>query len=195
MHLVFKINNPFIAVIGDLLTRDECDKIIQMASGRLQVSTTVNMENGENEVHRGRVCAGMHFNKGENDFILDIEKRLSEVTGFRREQFENLQVVKYGAGEFYRPHFDFFDPDHGGTENLLKRGGQRIATIVVYLQAPNEGGETFFSAMNLTIFPIVGCGLYFKYPLLEKTTLHGGNEVVKGEKWILTSWIRENKFI
>lgn len=43
------------------------------------------------------------------------------------------------ASEEYRPHFDYFH-DTFNTQN----GGQRIATMLMYLSDVEEGGETVF---------------------------------------------------
>jgi prolyl 4-hydroxylase len=195
MHLVFKFKDPYISVIGGLFTEDECELLMAMARTRLQTGLTVDMNTGDNIVHSARVCDAMFFKKGEDSFIIDLEGRLAVIAGVDRGQLENLQVLKYDVGGLYSPHFDFFDPEQPGAETLMKRGGQRISTIVVYLKVPILGGSTVFPELHLEIFPVVGSGLYFKYPFLEKSTLHGGDPVIEGEKWILTAWIRERTFI
>lgn len=44
------------------------------------------------------------------------------------EQGEGLQVLQYKVGEKYEPHYDYFH-DIFNTKN----GGQRIATVLMYL--------------------------------------------------------------
>ena len=44
------------------------------------------------------------------------------------ENGEGLQVLHYGVGEKYEPHYDYF-LDEFNTKN----GGQRVATVLMYL--------------------------------------------------------------
>jgi hypothetical protein len=44
------------------------------------------------------------------------------------EHGEGLQVLHYEAGQKYEPHFDYFHDDFN-----TKNGGQRIATLLMYL--------------------------------------------------------------
>ncbi|MFX7866488.1 hypothetical protein ABTK37_21040, partial [Acinetobacter baumannii] len=44
---------------------------------------------------------------------------------------EGLQVLRYRPGAEYQPHYDYFDPAHVSTPGILKRGGQRVGTLVI----------------------------------------------------------------
>lgn len=48
-------------------------------------------------------------------------------------------MLKYKEGQEYQAHFDYFF-HAGGVEN----GGNRMATVLLYLNTPEEGGETVF---------------------------------------------------
>ena len=104
------------------------------------------------------------------------------------------QWVKEGAE--YKPHFDYFDPVEPGTPSILKRGGQRVATIVMYLAEPEKGGGTTFPDVSLVVAPKRGNAVFFSYdrPHPVTRTLHGGAPVLAGEKWIATKWLREGRF-
>ena len=52
------------------------------------------------------------------------------------ENGEGLQILRYRPGAEYKPHYDYFDPAEPGTPAILKRGGQRLASIVCYLNTP-----------------------------------------------------------
>lgn len=50
-----------------------------------------------------------------------------------------LQILHYQFGERYEPHWDYFvDPVNA------VNGGQRLATMLIYLSDVEEGGETVF---------------------------------------------------
>lgn len=44
------------------------------------------------------------------------------------EHGEGLQVLHYEVGQKYEPHFDYFMDEYN-----TKNGGQRIATLLMYL--------------------------------------------------------------
>ena len=77
-----------------------------------------------------------------------------------------------------------------------QRGGQRVATLVMYLGEPEKGGGTTFPDVHLEVFPKRGHGVFFSYerPHPSTRTLHGGAPVLAGEKWIATKWLREHRF-
>ena len=66
-------------------------------------------------------------------------------------------------GAQYRPHYDYFDPGEPGTPTILRRGGQRVATLVMYLQEPEQGGATTFPDVGLEVAPKRGTGVFFSY--------------------------------
>jgi prolyl 4-hydroxylase len=81
----------------------------------------------------------------------------------------------------------------------LQQKGQRLATFITYLSEVEEGGETIFPKIDLKVKPHKGDGLLF-YNLhsdgtVDELALHGGLPVIKGEKWIVTKWIREKKWV
>ena len=113
------------------------------------------------------------------------------------ENGEGLQVLRYGPGAEYKPHYDYFDPAQPGTPSILKRGGQRVASLVCYLNTPERGGATVFPDVQLEVAPVKGNAVFFSYDRAHASTrsLHGGAPVVEGEKWVATKWVREGRFI
>jgi prolyl 4-hydroxylase len=112
------------------------------------------------------------------------------------ENGEGLQILHYRPGAEYKPHYDYFDPKEPGTPAILKRGGQRVGTVVVYLSEPAKGGGTTFPDVGLVVAPKRGNAVFFSYdsPDPSSKTLHGGAPVVAGDKWIATKWLREREF-
>jgi prolyl 4-hydroxylase len=78
----------------------------------------------------------------------------------------------------------------------LRRGGQRVATVVMYLAEPERGGGTTFPDVHLEVAPKRGNAVFFSYdrPHPATRTLHGGAPVLAGEKWIATKWLRQQRF-
>ncbi len=109
---------------------------------------------------------------------------------------EGLQVLRYLPGAEYRPHHDYFDPAKSGTAAILERGGQRVGSLVMYLNTPEKGGGTIFPDVALEVAPIQGNAVFFSYdrPHPVTRTLHGGAPVIAGEKWVATKWLRQGRF-
>jgi prolyl 4-hydroxylase len=112
------------------------------------------------------------------------------------ENGEGLQVLRYRPGAEYKPHYDYFDPAQPGTPSILKRGGQRVASLVMYLNTPTRGGATTFPDVNFEVGPVKGNAVFFSYdrPHPMTRSLHGGAPVLEGEKWVATKWLREGRF-
>ena len=87
-------------------------------------------------------------------------------------------------------------PDEPGTPKILKRGGQRVASLVCYLNTPEAGGATVFPDAGLDVVPVRGNAVFFSYdrPHPATRSLHGGAPVTEGEKWVATKWLREGRF-
>jgi prolyl 4-hydroxylase len=196
VEVVASMFNPRVVVFSGLLSDDECDEIIALARARLARSETVQIETGSSEVNEARTSQGMFFERGEHPVCARLEARIAALIDWPIENGEGIQVLHYGPGAEYRPHYDYFDPDQAGTPAILKRGGQRVATVVCYLNTPAQGGATSFPDVQLEVAPVKGNAVFFSYdrPHPVTRTLHGGSPVVEGEKWVATKWLREGRF-
>ena len=196
VQVVMTMQNPRVVVFGNMLTAEECDELIQLAGKRLARSETVVTSTGASEVNVARTSDGMFFERGENPLCARIEQRIATLLNWPLKNGEGLQILRYRPGAEYRPHYDYFDPAHSGTPTILKRGGQRVGTMVIYLNTPTKGGATTFPDVNLEVAPVKGNAVFFSYdrahPLTR--TLHGGAPVIEGEKWVATKWMREGEF-
>ncbi|WBY00852.1 2OG-Fe(II) oxygenase [Ramlibacter tataouinensis] len=196
VHVLQNMYNPRVVVFGSLLSDEECDALIALAQPRMARSLTVATKTGGEEVNDDRTSSGMFFQRGENELVSRIEARIARLLNWPEENGEGLQVLHYRPGAEYKPHYDYFDPAEPGTPTILKRGGQRVGTLVIYLAEPEKGGGTTFPDVHLEVFPKRGHGVFFSYerPHPSTRTLHGGAPVLAGEKWIATKWLRERRF-
>ena len=196
VHILQNMYNPRVVVFGNLLSDEECDELIALAKPRLARSLTVATKTGGEEVNDDRTSSGMFFQRGEHEVVRRLEARIARLVNWPEENGEGLQVLHYRPGAEYKPHYDYFDPKEPGTPTILKRGGQRVATLVMYLGEPEKGGGTTFPDVHLEVFPKRGHGVFFSYdrPHPSTRTLHGGAPVLAGEKWIATKWLRERRF-
>lgn len=190
------MRHPRVIVFGDLVSDEECEALIAAARLRLARSLTVETQTGGEALNVDRTSDGMFFERGENPIVARLEQRLATLLQWPLEFGEGLQILRYSPGAQYRPHYDYFDPGEPGTPTILRRGGQRVATLVMYLQEPEQGGGTTFPDVGLEVAPKRGTGVFFSYdrPDPATRTLHGGAPVLVGEKWVATKWLREREF-
>jgi prolyl 4-hydroxylase len=190
------MTHPRVVVFGDLLSAEECAELIALARKRLSRSETVATRTGESEVNAARTSDGMFFQPAEFPVCARLETRLAALLDWPLENGEGLQILRYRPGAEYKPHYDYFDPAEPGTPAILKRGGQRLASIVCYLNTPEAGGATVFPEAGIEVAPVRGNAVFFSYdrPHPSTRTLHGGAPVTAGEKWVATKWMREGRF-
>jgi len=190
------MRNPRVIVFSGLLSEAECDELVELARKRLSRSETVQTDTGSSEVNEARTSEGMFFERGENPVCARLEARIATLLKWPVENGEGLQILRYRPGAEYKPHYDYFDPAQPGTPTILKRGGQRVASLVCYLNTPTRGGATTFPDVQLEVAPVKGNAVFFSYDRAHPATrsLHGGAPVVEGEKWVATKWLREGRF-
>ncbi|MBY0468918.1 MAG: 2OG-Fe(II) oxygenase [Burkholderiaceae bacterium] len=196
VHVLASLLNPRIVVFGEFLSDAECDGLMALAAARLARSETVEANTGGSEINDARTSEGMFFEREENALCTRIERRIATLLAWPLENGEGLQVLRYRANTEYRPHYDYFDPLHPGTAAVLARGGQRVASLVMYLNTPPRGGATVFPDAHFSVLPVKGNAVFFSYdrPHPMTRTLHGGAPVLEGEKWVATKWLRERRF-
>jgi prolyl 4-hydroxylase len=196
VRVLLSMRNPRVVVFGDFLSHEECDELRAQADKRLARSETVQTDTGASEVNSARTSEGMFFERGENALCQRIEARIAALVNWPVERGEGIQVLRYRPGAEYKPHYDYFDPAQPGTPTILKRGGQRVGTVVMYLNDPKVGGGTTFPDVALEVAPAKGNAVFFSYDRAHPSskTLHGGAPVVEGEKWVATKWMREGVF-
>ena len=185
-------------IIDSFLSKNECEDLIDMATDRLQSSTTVNPVSGAYQIDDFRKSDQMFFRIHENPLIANIEKRIAVHTNTPLENGEGLQVVRYQPGGYFKPHWDDFDDKFEGNRTQLQRGGQRIVTFLMYLNDVEEGGETYFHKLDLSVTPKAGRAIVWwnlkEDGTRDESTYHEGKPLISEKKYIATKWIRDKKF-
>ncbi|MCQ6561806.1 2OG-Fe(II) oxygenase [Paenibacillus mendelii] len=186
IHIIGKIDDPLILILENVLSCAECDTLIDLAQNKMQRAKI----GKSHEVSNIRTSSSMFFEESENELIRKIETRVSELMNIPVSHAEPLQILHYKASEQYQPHFDYFTSD-----NVINN---RISTMVIYLNDVEEGGETYFPSLRFTVTPKKGSAVYFEYFYndnhMNELTLHGGNPVAVGEKWVATQWMRRQRY-
>jgi len=198
IRVALEVERPQVVVYDGLLDEAECTALIALADSRLARSTVVDDDNGGLKEHVDRTSAGGFFQRGENELVARVEARIEALLGWPASHGEGLQVLRYGVGGEYKPHFDFFDADKPGGVAHMAEGGQRVATLVMYLSDVEAGGATSFPKLGLHVRPCRGSAVYFENTdargAVIPNSLHAGAPVVAGVKYIATKWLRERVY-
>ena len=199
VEILFSMRAPRIVLLGSLLSDEECNALIDYGQSRLERSPVVSDTDGKTQVHAHRTSRGAMLQRGETELVRRIEARLAAVTRWPVENGEGLQMLQYEKGNEYRPHYDWFDAALPGPRKHLERGGQRVGTIVMYLSDVEAGGGTSFPNIGVTVQPKKGSAVFFAntdaYRVPDQQTLHAGEPVEKGVKYIATKWLRERAYV
>jgi prolyl 4-hydroxylase len=186
--------DPSVWVVDGFVDRDDCGHIVSVASGRLDVAKVSRIGPSTPSGKRtGRVAWIPH---DDDPVVRRLVDRLAWLVGIPAVHAESLQVVHYAPGQQYRPHFDAWEIDTDKGREKTATGGNRAVTALVYLNDVDEGGATVFPELRIDVAPVIGRLCVFD-DLAPRShdrhagALHGGAEVLAGEKWACNLWFRE----
>ncbi|PEC34028.1 2OG-Fe(II) oxygenase [Bacillus cereus] len=186
IHIISKFEEPLIVVLANVLSDEECDELIEMSKNKMKRSKV----GSARDVNDIRTSSGAFLE--DNELTSKIEKRISSIMNVPVAHGEGLHILNYEVDQQYKAHYDYF------AEHSRSAANNRISTLVMYLNDVEEGGETYFPKLNLSVHPRKGMAVYFEYfyqdQSLNELTLHGGAPVTKGEKWIATQWVRRGTY-
>ena len=132
---------------------------------------------------------------GSDLVVLLIRERAAALAGAEVQALEAPQALHYEVGQEFTPHFDFLESDVAGHVRSLDQRGQRVATVLVYLNEAFEGGETDFPLLGLKFRGRPGDALIFRNVGADgqpdRRLLHAGLAPTSGEKWLLSQWVRD----
>lgn len=197
--VLMRHERPIVVLLESVLTEQECADVIELARPRLRPSTVVDPQTGAETVANYRHSEGMFFRPAETPLIDKLDRRIAALMNCPLENGEGLQVLRYGPGGHTAPHFDFLIPSNPTNDASIRRSGQRVSTLMVYLSNVTRGGETIFPEVGLSVSPRKGNAVYFEYAnsrqQLDARSLHAGAPVIEGEKWAMTKWMRSRPFV
>ena len=195
--LPFKVLSaaPRIVVFPSFLSESEVATLIEVASLKWRDATTVGLETGDpiTTSYRTGVISDV-----DSKSVVDIIKRLGECTKTEPKQCEGFQVLKYSLTNEYKEHTDWFDQRIPGIRKVFKMGGQRIYSVIIGLKEADDGGEIHFKKIGLKFRIKSGDAVIFENVkpngVPDELTLHEALPVIKGEKLVCVTWIRERAF-
>jgi prolyl 4-hydroxylase len=190
-----QVDYDAVEEIEHFLSDAECDEIMALASTKL-VPSRLYAPAGDTLNAAQRTSDQAWLYDTDSPLIKRVSDRVAELTCIPVERQEALQVVRYKEGGHYQPHYDACFGDEEHCERMRSNLGPRRLTVLLYLNSsPDdfEGGETVFPKLGHTVLPLKGNAAVFynsdeKGVLLEQS-LHGGNRVTRGEKWVCNKWV------
>lgn len=180
------LKEPPIYRIKEFLSQEECSSLVEKARGEVQRSRVLDMNTLEYVTHHARTSESCNFGY-EIDWLIS---KVSSLTNLPSSHQEPAQFTRYTKGQFYRAHQDsLYDPD--------PVTGQRVATVLIYLNTVQRGGATFFNSLNLRVKPEAGSAVIFFPSKLngerDLRYLHAAEEAVD-EKWVAQIWVRNKPY-
>ena len=177
-HRLFNLNFSEITEVTGARTREEIEQVLDQPSW----SSFFMRKSQENitDLVAHRVSQRM--------------ERATTFSLFSPLTSESFQVANYGLGGQYDTHTDPHGYWEGRTGNRQFRvTGDRLATIMVYLQSVQAGGATAFPNTGLRIPVSAGAAAFWinlrTSGFIDKLTHHGGCPVLVGSKWITNKWV------
>ena len=185
---------PRIRAIEGFANPRECAWLMDRARSRLKPATVID-PSGKKSPDPGRSNTGAEFLVQDMDIVLEIVRhRISAATRIPVPVFEPTQILHYGVGQEFKPHYDFIDPANPNYSRQLSQG-QRIATFLIFLNDEFEGGETQFPDIGVQFRGKTGDAIFWANVDMEgrpdPLTRHAGLPPTSGEKWIFSQWIRD----
>uniref|UniRef100_A0A7S0QZW0 procollagen-proline 4-dioxygenase n=1 Tax=Pyramimonas obovata TaxID=1411642 RepID=A0A7S0QZW0_9CHLO len=206
---------PRAFIAHNFLSKEECLQMIHLGAPHMVKSSVIDSKTGRSVDSKIRTSYGMFLPRGKDEFTKKIEERIAAFAMVPIDHGEGIQILHYEAGQKYEAHYDYFHDQFN-----VVNGGQRIATVLMYLSDVEEGGETGFpigkpipsyraaqeregslspcAQKGAAVKPRRGDALLF-YSLktdgnTDPASLHAGCPVIRGDKWSATKWMRVNEF-
>jgi prolyl 4-hydroxylase len=187
--------SPRIFAVPQFLPSGLCDWMISRARPGLRRAQTFNPRTGGAQVHQGRNHSCIGFGVARSDLIFAITRaRMALLTGHAMHGFEDTSVLHYAPGEQFAPHYDFIDDSTPAGAGDVALTGQRAVTFLAYLNDGYDGGETAFPMLGGRYKGNKGDALFYLNVTPDgapdRRTLHAGTPLKRGEKWLMSQWIR-----
>jgi hypothetical protein len=188
-------DDPRIGRVRRLVSDDVCQWMIDRSRNRLVRARSYNSLEHVVQESEMRNNTTAIFGLLEADLVSTyIQMRMASAAGVLFNHMEAAAVLHYSVGERITEHYDFVDPRTPDYVAQIAKDGQRIVTFLLYLNDDYEGGETEFPRLNISHKGRKGEGLFFfnadKSLKADTRTLHAGRPPSRGEKWIVSQFVR-----
>ncbi len=193
-------DDPDVRLFPSFLSDEVCDWLIERARPRLVRARVYDAGSKSDVVSDQRTNTSAGFNLVETDLVhLMVQTRISAASGLPLVNMEGSTVLHYEVGEQIDNHYDFVDPSIPDYEQEVRTRGERVMTFLIYLNDDYDAGETEFPRLEVGHKGRRGEGLYFINALPsgapDLRSWHAGRPPARGEKWILSQFIRNRRVL
>jgi prolyl 4-hydroxylase len=187
--------------LDHFLSHFDCQWLVLRAKDNLKPAYVVDGDSGKQIRSEVRDCQYAQLLPDYDDWILlDFERRIAQLTGTHQTCGEMSNILWYQKNEQYKTHYDFFHPKDPGREVAMQDGGQRVRTVLCYLNTPSQGsqgGATAFPRLEKSVNGQQGMLVVFDNTDAQGNplplSLHQGVAVEAGEKWLFSKWYRQTR--
>jgi prolyl 4-hydroxylase len=190
--------SPLVRRLPKLASAAVCMWLIGQSRDRLVRAPVYDAMAKKETLSSTRTNTWAQFNIVHADLVsVLVQVCICANTGVTFRQLEPLAVLHYATGEQSTEHFDFIDPLIPGYAEEVAQKGERIMTFLMYLNDDYDGGETELVTLRIKHKGQRGDGLFFVNALEDdrpdRRTLHAGRPPTRGEKWIVSQFIRNRE--
>jgi len=194
-------SGPWVLTMENFISEEESERLIELgADSGYERSTDIGDlqpdGNYESEVSSYRTSWNSWCSDEckEDELFVAVTNRISNMTEIPLVNSEDLQLLRYTPGQYYRTHHDYIDFE------VDRQQGVRIITVFLYLNDVEAGGGTNFPVLDITVTPKRGRVLIWPSVLdsdpnmEDERTLHQALPVEAGIKYGANAWLHMRNF-
>uniref|UniRef100_A0A672YF46 Prolyl 4-hydroxylase, alpha polypeptide III n=1 Tax=Sphaeramia orbicularis TaxID=375764 RepID=A0A672YF46_9TELE len=195
---------PYVVLYHDFITDAEAEDIKMLAQPGLRRSVVAAGEKQATADYR--ISKSAWVKDSAHSVVGKLDQRISLLTGLNvtHPYGEYLQVVNYGIGGHYEPHFDHATSPSSPVFKL--KTGNRVATFMIYsftlginsaeLILPYLLNCSFIVLLSCNRVKSIACDLcYYKYSLFDISCLLICPGLMSGYYHLLVSKMKESRLL
>lgn len=182
-----------VYAVHNFLSHEECDALIHAASDTF-VSAPVVGKEPSGTISPSRTSSTSFLARED---LPGYMRKICALTGKVASHCELPQVGRYLPTQQYVQHYDAFDLTNEDGRRFASNGGQRVVTVLTYLNDVARGGHTTFPMLGFSVHPRKGMAVVF-FPAtvagqLDPMALHSAEPAVD-TKYVSQVWIRQGEY-
>jgi len=192
-------DEPKLVKYENVFDIETCNQIIALSKENMYPGKIVDGYGNGIVDTKERNASTFHVEKQKyNSCIHSVLDKVQEVTGVNKDRMERFTITHYELGQYFNTHQDYFvdiPENQDKLASICELGGNRVTTIILYLNNVPKGGETYFPWLEVMVEPEAGSFIKFDYDYdddkINIKSQHLSLPVLEGEKWIVTFFVRE----